>query len=124
MSACLSCTTRLLALLCSLAVPVAFLVCTQARKAQEAAREVTGPTEEEQRAAADGAGSSAAAANGGASSSSAAAAGTTLQLNAADAALFDDDDDDDEMLDDDDDGDMDADELEELEQQLQRASAS
>ncbi|WIA29932.1 hypothetical protein OEZ86_000031 [Tetradesmus obliquus] len=96
----------------------------QARKAQEAARAAAGPTDEEQQAAADGAGSSAAAANGGASSSSAAAAGTTLQLNAADAALFDDDDDDDEVLDDDDDGDLDADELEQLEQQLQGASVS
>lgn len=96
----------------------------QARKAQEAARAAAGPTDEEQQAAADWAGSSAAAANGGASSSSAAAAGTTLQLNAADAALFDDDDDDDEVLDDDDDGDLDADELEQLEQQLQGASVS
>ncbi|WIA09861.1 hypothetical protein OEZ85_010075 [Tetradesmus obliquus] len=96
----------------------------QARKAQEAARAAAGPTDEEQQAAAEWAGSSAAAANGGASSSSAAAAGTTLQLNAADAALFDDDDDDDEVLDDDDDGDLDADELEQLEQQLQGASVS
>lgn len=97
----------------------------QARKAQEAARQAAGPSADEQQAAADGAGSSAAAANGGASSSSAAVAGTTLQLNAADAALFDDDDDDDEIIDDDDDdGDLDAAELEQLEQQLQGASVS
>lgn len=95
-------------------------VLQQARKAQEAARQVTEATSGQQQAAAAGSSSSDATANGGATSSAAAAGRTTLQLNEADHAALFEGDDDDEILDDDDgDDDLDAEELEQLEKQLQ-----